>query len=311
MRAGTFGSSAARGWSGGQFSHAGAGNLGTRNFGFNGTNHWNPHQGNWYGHNGSWYGRHDWDDYFGHGGWGWGGYGLGLLGWSWGYPYDYGYYDPSYAYYSYYPSNEYYYSYAPIDDGAANVEASPAIAAPQALPPPAADQDQQGAGEGAQYYSEARAAFLEGDYRNTLRLAGHAGVESPRNPRVHELISLALFALGDYPAAASEAHAAMAMGPIADWRSLYAHYNDADKYTAQLRALESASSNNPKAAADHFLLGYQYLMIGARDNAKAEFQVAVKLTPNDKLASHFLQQLQSNSPITPPQMASKPQMQSR
>ena len=30
---------------------------------------------------------------------------------------------------------------------------------------------------------------------------------APGNPRVHELISLALFALGNYQAAASEAHA--------------------------------------------------------------------------------------------------------
>ena len=48
-------------------------------------------------------------------------------------------------------------------------------------------------------------------------------------------------------------------------------------------------------------------MTGARDNAKTEFADAVKLTPNDKLAGHYLQELKSNAPLTPPAMASRPQ----
>src|SRR5208282_5023976 len=143
-----------------------------------------------------------------------------------------------------------------------------------------------------------------------LWLAGQAGLEAPRNSKVHELISLALFASGDYTAAASEAHAAMALGSIADWNDLYAYYNDVNKYTTQLRALEKASTDNPKSAAEHFLLGYHYLMTGARDNTKIQFADATQLTPKDKLASHYLKELQANEPLTPPQMASKPQSKS-
>ena len=66
-------------------------------------------------------------------------------------------------------------------------------------------------------------------------------------------------------------------------------------------------TDNPKSASDNFLLGYHYMMTGARDNAKTEFADAVKLTPKDKLASHYLKELQSNEPLTPPQMAAKPQ----
>jgi Flp pilus assembly protein TadD len=293
MRAGSFNSFAPyRGWSGGQF---------TRN-------------SNWAGQRGNWYGRHEWDNYFNRGryaGWGWGGYwpwygGWGL-GWDWGYPYDYGYYYPN--------AGEYYYSYAP-DFGDSSVVLNPVAAAPQQLADSSARAlatsagDQQAAGAAIQFYSEARADFLEGDYRNALRLGGHAAVEAPRNPKIHELISLALFALGNYRAAAGEAHAAMALGAIADWKDLYAYYNNVDKYTAQLRALEKAAAGNPKDAAEHFLLGYQYLMTGARDSAKTEFADAVKLAPSDKIAAHYLQQLQANAPITPPQMASRPRGQS-
>ena len=240
-RSGTLGSYApSHAWSGGQFAHGGN-----------------------YGRYGNWAGSHNWDHYYGRGWGGWGGWGGGgywpWFGWGlgWGYPYSY----------SYYPDDDgYYYTYAPADYGTEGTVADSTTVAPQQPIQPETAQstslDQPGAGEGLQYYSEARAAFLQGDYPNALRLAGHAAVESPRNAKVHELISLALFATGKYTAAANEAHAAMALGGIADWNDLYAYYNDAQKYTTQLRALEKAAADNPKAAADHFLLGYHYLMIG-------------------------------------------------
>ncbi len=93
-----------------------------------------------------------------------------------------------------------------------------------------------------------------------LALGGHAAVEAPQNAKVHELISLALFALNDYRAAATEAHAAMALGPIADWNTLYGYYGDAAKYTDQLRALEKSVATAPESAPGRFLLAYHYLM---------------------------------------------------
>jgi hypothetical protein len=299
--------------------------------------------GNWNGARGNWHGHHDWDDYFNRGfvgGWGRGGYWPLYSGWDWGwgYPYAYslyGYYPTvnSYDYYansgtypydSYpYLSSYYYpatgsYSYAPdsYSYSGDNVAVAPGAAVPQEaeVPPQSAPATagQQGSSDGLQYYSEARKVFLQGDYRNALRLAGHAELDAPTNPKVHELLSLALFALGNYPAAASEAHAAMAMGSIADWSDLYGYYNDVAKYTTELRALEAAaagSANSSNAAAEHFLLGYHYTMIGARANAEAEFAEAAKLSPNDRLAGHYLKQLRANAPLTPPQIASAPQGQ--
>ena len=301
MRAGTFGSIApSHAFSGGEFGRAGTG------MGYGG------HFGNGYGGYGNRYGN-----YFGRGGYGgYGGWGVGL---DWGYPYDYGYYYPD--------AGDYYYSYAPTSYASAGAVAvvDPVITATQQLSGPSeiatttSADAQQGADEALQFYSEARAAFLQGDYQNALRLGCHAAVDAPRNPKVHELISLALFALRNYPAAASEAHAAMALGSIADWKDLFGYYNDAENYTAQLgalevaqyttqlRALEKASANNPRSAAEHFLLGYHYLMTGARNKAERELAAAAKLTPGDKLAVHYLQELRSNTPLTPPQMASKPQ----
>ena len=128
-------------------------------------------------------------------------------------------------------------------------------------------------------------------------------MESPQNARVHELTSLALFATGEYRGAATAAHAALALGPPGDWAGLYAYYNDADKYTAQLRKLEKTVADVPKSAPAQFLLGYHYLMTGARKTrASSTFAQAAKLTPNDKLAEHILKQLQSSGSVTPPQL---------
>ena len=157
------------------------------------------------------------------------------------------------------------------------------------------------------FYSNARTAFEHGDYQGALRLASHAAVDAPQNAKVHELISMALFALGNYGPAAGEAHAAMALGPIADWNDLYTYYNDVSKYTTQLRALKNVVKSNPGNAATISSLGYHYLMTSARSSAQTQFAEVVELTPNDKVAGHYLQELQSNSPFTPPEMAAHPQ----
>ena len=128
-------------------------------------------------------------------------------------------------------------------------------------------------------------------------------MESPQNAKVHELTSLALFASGEYRGAATEAHAALALGPPSDWTNLYAYYNDADRYTEQLRKLEKTVADVPNSAPGQFLLGYHYLMTGAKDEAKEHFAQAAKLTPNDKLAQHILKQLESGGPVTPPDVA--------
>jgi tetratricopeptide (TPR) repeat protein len=263
------------------------------------------------------WGHHDWDHWF-HGGpyWGvgWGspwywGYPFWFSYWG-GYPYGWGgywadYYCPYGAVYGdAYPMATYSYSYANDGEYAANYAPSPAVAANDLQS--AANDGEATANEGLQYYNEARTAFTRGDYQNALRLGGHSGVESPQNPKVHELTSLALFASGQYRAAATEAHVALALSPPSDWNNLYSYYNDAGKYTEQLRKLEKAVTDVPNSAPGHFLLGYHYLMTGAKAEAKTHFTQAAKLTPNDKLAQHILKQLESGGTVTPPELPKLP-----
>ena len=124
-------------------------------------------------------------------------------------------------------------------------------------------------------------------------MGGHAAVERARNPEVHELASLTLFALKDYRGAAMEAHAALMLGPPIDWPTLYSYYENVDAYTSQLRALEKFVRDQPKALEGHFLLGYHFIMAGHKDAAKKELQEAITLEPRDKLAQEMLKALEA------------------
>ena len=154
------------------------------------------------------------------------------------------------------------------------------------------------------YFAQAQGAFSEGHYKDALRMANHAAVESPQNPKAHELMSLSLFALGDYRGSAIEAHAALALGPAADWPTLYGYYGDDSKYTTQLRALEKYSKENPDAADAHFLRAYHNLMMGHRPQFKEQMSEAAKLTPKDKLAGELLKKYgdgsKTDAPPEPP-----------
>ncbi len=277
---------------------------------------WSQSSGNW--HNGNWNGG-NWNrgQYYGSH-WNWYRNGNSFI-----YPYffsfvpvyGYGYgYGYGYPYFDYGGTTNYYAVYynggddaLPPADGPQAVDpgvqvAPEANAAPQAGggAAPVADGNDVEANAGAEYFAQAEAAFQEGRYHDALRLANHAAVEAPRNPKAHELMSLSMFALADYRGAAIEAHAAIGLGPIADWATVFGYYGDQVKYTTQLRALEKYSHENPKSAEARFLRAYHYLMIGQIAAAKEQLAEAVKLTPNDKLAAELLKKYNGDAPVPLP-----------
>jgi cytochrome c-type biogenesis protein CcmH/NrfG len=134
-------------------------------------------------------------------------------------------------------------------------------------------------------------AFREGSYASALRLAGHAAVDDPRDPNVHLLLSLSLFAQGNYQGAAAEAHAVAAMGAKVDWPSLIGFYNNkGDVYTSQLRALETYVGKNPSLTAARFLLGFHYLADGFKAAAQTELLPVVNAIPQDRITADLLTQ---------------------
>ena len=115
------------------------------------------------------------------------------------------------------------------------------------------------------------------------------------------------FAAGDYLGAATEAHAALALGKPSTWADLYSYYNDNDKYTEQLRKLEKTVAHSAQLRSGTVPAGLSVLDDRApRPRPRQHFALAAKLTPNDKLAAHILKQLNAGSEVTPPELPKPP-----
>ena len=258
------------------------------------------------------FGRYGYGGYGGYGGWGypWGLYGdlFPFLGYSYLDPYGYGDYAGSYPDYSYvdsyYPSAEADYgvpyatqpvgsdstAYGSNDTGTTlPYYASPAIGSE------GNEETLESSPSGEQFFSQARAAFEQGDYRKAAKLDAHALIEMPRNVEAHELMSLALFAQSDYRGAAMEARIAIVLGPVAEWSTLYAYYNSVPTYEKQLKALTSYVAKNPSMTDARFLLAYHNLMMGHTTEAKELLTQETAKAPNDKVAAGLLKQLESGT----------------
>ena len=253
------------------------------------------------------YGHHGWDHYYGyyhHYPYFWG---FGWPYWGFGWPYwgfDFGLYYPLYSYVytygicPYEECNGYVYQYAPSEAAAANPPTGNLPLSITAAYPPETDQTAVRTmdADTLQFYASAREAFLKGDYRDALRQASHAALESPQNPKVHELMSLALLGLSDYRGAATGGHAALVMGPVGDWPALLEYYGDAEKYTTQLRTLEKYIANNPTSAQPPIPPRLPVPAHRPSRRGRSEFSEALKLTPKDKLAEYVLKQLEAGQP---------------
>jgi tetratricopeptide (TPR) repeat protein len=109
--------------------------------------------------------------------------------------------------------------------------------------------------------------------------------------RVHEILWLSLFALGDYQGAAIEAHAVVHFGLTPTWANIVSMYGKPEDYTTQLRKLEDFVGHNQDSTYGTFLLGFEYLALGHKDAAKPWLQKAVALAPDDVMANKLLQSL--------------------
>jgi tetratricopeptide (TPR) repeat protein len=227
-----------------------------------------------------------------YGDYGYGGYGYGGYGYA-GYAplYDPGMYDTGEAPQAPVDDNAYSGAYAALDQ----TETQPGAATEEGNP-------------GDEFLSNARDAFARGQYSEAARLASHAAVETPRNAKVHELLSLALFALKDYRGSNMEAHAALALAPPADWETLFNYYGDMATYTQQLDTLAKYLTENRQAADARFVLAYHDMMMGHAAEARSELAQVVKMVPKDKLAASLLDKLSGTAPqqTTLPPVPPKP-----
>jgi tetratricopeptide (TPR) repeat protein len=206
------------------------------------------------------------------------------LGWWWPGYYDYGYYDYGYPYYGYYGyDNPYYVDYDVTPTTVYSPEPVETETPVETVTPMLANSETD------DFHSQALAAFQQGDYRDAVRLATHAIVDNPKSAQDHLLLSLALFAVGQYRGAAMEGHAVAALGTIPDWAMVIGIYNNnVEAYTQHLRTLEKFARNNKTAPEGRFLLGFQYMIDGHQVVARDQLLQALRLTPRDNVAAQLL-----------------------
>ena len=130
--------------------------------------------------------------------------------------------------------------------------------------------------------------MFDRSYREALSDFNVALKQLPGDAVVHEIRSLALFALGDYKAAAAGLNSLLSAAPGTDWTTMSGLYGNPDDYTVQLRKLEQFGKSNPNDPSSHFVMAYHYLVTGSTDASIEALKVVVKNQPKDVTAKRML-----------------------
>jgi len=168
-------------------------------------------------------------------------------------------------------------------------------ALPTTEPPPPNNQDETVA-QATKVFDAAREAFKASDAVWAQTLVETAIALLPSDGTLHEFRALTLFAQGRYQDAAATLYAVLAAGPGWDWKTMRGLYPDEDTYTRQLRALEEYVRKNPSSAEARFVLAYQYLVLGTKDEAVKQLKEVVRLQPKDKLSTALVEALTTAEP---------------
>ena len=271
----------------------------------------NSHYDGWY--NGCWSGYWN-SSWYAPLAWGAAGWGLGTF--TAGYSGNYSYYNPYYipvttsvitadltAPYNYSQPvviNNYV-DNSGTGDGSTPADSSVAStgsSSPPAASPTAAQQ------EAIASFDQGLEAFRSGDFQKALGLFDDAVSKTPGDPVIHEVRALTLFALGKYNEAAAALNSLLASAPGMDWTTVSSLYADTDTYTGQLRNLETYCSEHPIDAPSHFVLAYQYLVIGSKDDAVQSLEIVVANQPKDVTAARMLDALKPKPVPDAPKAAS-------
>jgi tetratricopeptide (TPR) repeat protein len=163
-------------------------------------------------------------------------------------------------------------------------------ALPTTEPPPPDNKDDTVA-QANKEFDAAREAFKAGDSAKAQTLVEKAIGLLPSDATLHEFRALTQFAQGRYKDAAGTLYAVLAAGPGWDWATMRGLYPDEDTYTRQLRALEEYARKDPQSGEAHFVLAYQYLVLGSKDAAVEQLKEVVRVQPQDKLSAALVKAL--------------------
>ena len=139
-----------------------------------------------------------------------------------------------------------------------------------------------------QFYEQAKAAFLQGNYRDATHLAAHAAVDDPKSPTVHLLLVLGMFATGEYRGAAMEAHAVALLGKTPAWSVVYEFLRRSGAVHEAIAGARKIRGREAETARGTILA--RVSLYDRRPSRRGEGRIlaALRLTPRDRVAAQLL-----------------------
>lgn len=134
---------------------------------------------------------------------------------------------------------------------------------------------------------EARQLFLQGKYTEAEPKLEELVALAAEDTNAYQFRSFNHFAQADYDAAAADAYDAILLGNTWDWDTVYDLYKNVDTYQSQLRKLESQATAE-STMSNHFLLGYQYLVLGHLARGQKELEKVLVIAPEEPLVTKLV-----------------------
>lgn len=145
-----------------------------------------------------------------------------------------------------------------------------------------------GCGAGTEYTQEAYALIENGSYEDALQSLDSAERSGEDMRLVHRARGIARMGLSDYAAAIKEFETSLSLSPgyVQDVDIDSSYYLAVAQYrTGDVKGANDTYSAiialSPKESDAHYLRGRTYLALQDTDNAKSDFDKAVKLAPDD------------------------------
>jgi hypothetical protein len=156
---------------------------------------------------------------------------------------------------------------------------------------PPATRVTAGAQDAAGYRRLAVFAIRQQRYSDAIRLVRHALVEDDGDGQLHVLLAQALGADGQYERAATSLRQGLALLEDAELATEGAANTRAlgpEFHVRQVAALTGVLRGRSPGTFALFLRGYQYMLLGRRDAAHADFATLVQADPLDLTAARLL-----------------------
>jgi len=158
-------------------------------------------------------------------------------------------------------------------------------------------------GGAAAFQARAERDFRKQRYFDALREANHSLVEDPNNGKVHLFLSQALFAVGEYRAAADAIHQGVLLTKSGDWGYIVENYRqfytNAD-YVKQMEQLDEFIRDNPEASYARLVRGYHYLFLGHEPAARRELARVMEAEHGNRVVVLLIDSLDDATPAPVP-----------